>query len=242
MFAHSWRSTTIPACAAPKSALKSLFERTSGAGAGPAYSRLHLRLVSYFRIRFPAEAEALADETIDRLARRLQEGISVENLAAYALGIARFIVLETNARQRKEREAAREIIVRMEPGPEEPDAMLPLLHSCLGSFDADSVRLIMAYYAVDSGVGRIEQRRRLARRLGMSLNALRNRALRIRVALEKSVRAQMAAELGHAPIFSAMQPPRRSHAAELPVRSASAARCNCADWPAAAPRKTFRPW
>jgi DNA-directed RNA polymerase specialized sigma24 family protein len=157
---------------------------------------LHFRLVTYFRIRFPAEAEALADETIDRLARRLQDGTPVKNLAAYALGIARFVVLETNARQRKERDAAREMLQRMELGPDEPDPLLLLLRRCLSGFDADSAQLIMNYYALDPGIDRIEQRRKLARRLGMSRNALRNRALRIRIALEKRLRAQLAQDGG----------------------------------------------
>jgi len=194
MVANGLISTTMPSCDSPSIALEPLFEHTSRCDSSTDYSHLHLRLVTYFRLRFPAEAEALADETIDRLARRLQEGTPVENLAAYALGIARFVVLETNARQRKERDAAREMLLRMELGPDEPDPLLPVLRRCLGNLDADSVQLIMNYYAVDPGIDRIKQRRTLAMRLGMSLNALRNRALRIRIALEKSVRAQLAQE------------------------------------------------
>jgi len=192
MFGHSLSCTTIPPCAAHSTALEPFLERTSRGESSSAYSHLHFRLVTYFRTRFPAEAEALADETIDRLARRLQDGTPVKSLAAYALGIARFVVLETNARQGKERDATREMRLRMELGPDEPDPLLLVLRRCLRSFDADSVQLIMNYYASDPGIDPIEQRRRLARRLGMSLNALRNRALRIRIALEKRLRAQMA--------------------------------------------------
>jgi DNA-directed RNA polymerase specialized sigma24 family protein len=179
--------------AAVSNSFDTLFERLTDRGeAASAYSQLHFRLVTYFRVRFPAEAEALADETLDRLARRLKDGTQVNNVAAFALGIARLIVLEMNARQRRERDAARETLVQLELGPDEPDPVLPLLRRCLRGFDADSVQLIMDYYAADAGADRIEKRQAQARRLGMSLNALRNRALRIRLALEKCVRARLA--------------------------------------------------
>jgi len=161
----------------------------------PEYERLRWRLVTYFRLRFPAEAEALADEAIDRLARRLGDGTPVQNLAAYALGIARLIVFETQTRQRKERDAAREASLRLElQEPEgEPDAALAALGACLEGIGKDAASLILDYYAADSGAARIERRQRLAERVGLSLNALRNRALRIRVSLEECVQARLQA-------------------------------------------------
>jgi hypothetical protein len=58
--------------------------------------------------------------------------------------------------------------------------------------DGDSARLILEYYGVDDGGSRIERRQRLAESFGLTLNALRNRALRTRLALEKCVSARLA--------------------------------------------------
>jgi DNA-directed RNA polymerase specialized sigma24 family protein len=177
--------------------LKALLERLANdSDVAGAYEQLRLRLVTYFRLRFPVEAEALADEAIDRLARRLGDGTQIENPASYALGIARFLVMETAARQRKEGHAAREAMqeIAIQLPDAELDSALPALRTCLGCLDAESAGLILEYYAVDRGAARIERRQQIAGRLGMTLNALRNRALRTRIALEKCVRARLEAE------------------------------------------------
>ena len=174
--------------------LHALFERLAGAGdAAPAYEHLRFRLVTYFRLRFPADAEALADEAIDRLARHLSEGTAVLNLPGFALGIARMLVLETSARQGKERAAAHEavLLAQVDEQEPEPDPAMPALRSCLQSIGAESAAMIVDYYGGDAGGARIARRQALADRLGLSLNALRNRVLRIRIGLEKCVRARL---------------------------------------------------
>jgi DNA-directed RNA polymerase specialized sigma24 family protein len=167
----------------------------AGGDVAPEYERLRLRLVTYFRLRFPADAEALADEAIDRLARRLNDGTPVLNLAGYALGIARLLVLETGARRRKERDAAGEALLEIELDQQEaePDPAMPALRACLEAIGPESAAFILDYYAADTGATRIARRQALAQRSGMSLNALRNRALRIRMGLEKCVRARLQA-------------------------------------------------
>jgi DNA-directed RNA polymerase specialized sigma24 family protein len=165
-----------------------------------AYEQLRMRLVTFFRLSCPVEAEALADEAIDRLGRRLLDGTPVDNLAGYALGIARFLVMEAGARRRKEQDAAREALMNQEGHaflePSEFDPAVPALRGCLSCIDPESARFIMEYYVADGGAARIERRRQLAERMGMTLNALRNRALRTRIALEKCVRARLLAGPG----------------------------------------------
>jgi hypothetical protein len=174
--------------------LQNLLERLAvGGDAAPAYEHLRQRLVTYFRLRFPAEAEALADEAIDRLARRLDDGTPVLSLAGYALGIARLLVLETSARQSKERIAAREAMFEMEMNNQEiaPDPAQPALRKCLEAIGPESATFILDYYGAETGTARIVQRQALAERFGLTLNALRNRALRVRIGLEKCVRARL---------------------------------------------------
>ncbi len=184
--------------------LEALFERLGAdADVAPAYEQLRLRLVTFFRLKFPVDAEALADEAIDRLARRLTDGTEVANLAAYALGIARLLVLEAGTRRRREYQAALDAQLDeqtlcagynpLEQGAS-PDQALPALRACLDALGAQSARLILEYYGADGGAARIERRQRLADRLGMTVNALRNRALRARVALEKCLLARLPAD------------------------------------------------
>jgi DNA-directed RNA polymerase specialized sigma24 family protein len=177
--------------------LESLLQRLAvGTDVASAYEQLRLRLVTFFRLRFPVEAEALADEAIDRLARRINDGTQIDNPAGYALGIARFLALEAAARQRKESHAAREALLDMELNTceAEADPALPALRACLEAMDRDSARLIVEYYVADDGGSRIARRQRLAESLGLTPNALRNRALRSRLALEKCVSARLERE------------------------------------------------
>src|ERR1700691_908889 len=145
---------TEEAPAARAGPLNNLLDRLAAGGdVAPAYERLRLRLVTYLRLRFPADAETLADEAIDRLARRLDDGVPVANLAGYALGIARLLVLETGTRQRKERDVGREVMMQMKLNQQEaePDPAMPALRACLESVGSESAALILEYYAADAG-------------------------------------------------------------------------------------------
>jgi DNA-directed RNA polymerase specialized sigma24 family protein len=187
------QSTAVPERSAP---LEVLLQRLAASGqAAPDYERLRFRLITYFRLRFPADAEALADQALDRLAVRLKDGTAVQNLAGYALGIARLMVLETATRKHKEREAAYETRrqIELQENAGEPDPSAPALRACLDTLGAESAGLILEYYADSSGGARIKRRQRLAEHTGLTLNALRNRALRIRDRLERCVRARLQA-------------------------------------------------
>src|SRR5580692_9915969 len=62
--------------------------------AGLRYEKLRTRLIAFFLRRMLPAPEDLADETINRLARRLFEGEQVASIEAYALGIARYVLKE----------------------------------------------------------------------------------------------------------------------------------------------------
>ena len=65
-----------------------LLRRLGGDGAqGPAYETLRRRLIRFFRVYAPAEADELADVSLDRLARKIHEGTEVLNVPLYALGL-----------------------------------------------------------------------------------------------------------------------------------------------------------
>ena len=172
-----------------------LLQRLGGDGAeGPAYETLRGRLIRFFRIYAPAEADELADVTLDRLARKIHEGTEVVNVPLYALGIARMVLHETRARGARRRvlEADPTLIPDEDDAPAaaEVESALAALSECLDAAGGEARTLILDYYGAD-GAERIATRQRLAGARGISLNALRNRALRLREALEDCVRARL---------------------------------------------------
>ncbi len=76
-------------------------------GAEPAerYEALRWRLVRLFTWERCGEPEALADEALDRLARRVTEGEAIERLESYLFGIARMLLREEAARAVRQRRA-----------------------------------------------------------------------------------------------------------------------------------------
>jgi DNA-directed RNA polymerase specialized sigma24 family protein len=164
-----------------------------GGSAERAYERLHRRVVIFFQLHLPVESEALTDIVMDRLARRVDEGTQIANLSLYALGIARLVLHEARARLAQQRAAWSDPTLSNDDPPENDDdaEALAALERCLGRLGKRDAELILAYYNGD-GARRIATRRELAATLKIAMNALRNRALRMREALEKCVRDRLA--------------------------------------------------
>jgi DNA-directed RNA polymerase specialized sigma24 family protein len=175
--------------------LQTLLERlrADSASGGFGYEQLRRRLILFFRQREPIDAETLADEALDRLARRLDEGVQINHPAPYAFGIAKLMLFEANARRL--RQEARFDEPENQPAMIEDDdaidpALVRALRICLRSMDRRGSELMLAYYR-DDDARRIKTRRNLAEKLGVTVNTLRNRVLRLRAALETCVRARM---------------------------------------------------
>lgn len=153
------------------------------------YEVIRQKLIRYFEWRSIAAADEYADETINRVARRIDEGQQVENLSGYFYGVARMVHKEAL----KERDRAP---VAMDDAPQtvrqqisehvEPDPRVICLDRCLESLPPDNGRLIIDYYQEERRA-KIELRQELADSLNIPLNALRIRAHRIRVSLEKCI-------------------------------------------------------
>ena len=175
-----------------------LLDRLSvdGDDGATGYEDLRRRLIAFFRHHVPAEAETLSDVALDRLARRMGEGVEVDDARLYALGIARNVLLEARARiAQHERAMADPTFAASDADADEADpATLAALRRCLGRIGPERARLIVDYYEGD-GARRIQTRRRLAATLDIALNTLRNRALRLREELEDCVRRRLAARL-----------------------------------------------
>jgi DNA-directed RNA polymerase specialized sigma24 family protein len=158
--------------------------------AGALYNRHRQRLVQYFTWERAFDPETLADDVIDRVARRLHEGEVIPRVGAYFLGVARLVALEERRRAEQTgarlREYSRQVRRQAPAGAGETQLALSCLDRCLARLSPDRRALILEYYGGDPRT-RIAARQRLAERFGVQPGALRNRALRLRENLERCV-------------------------------------------------------
>src|SRR5215468_1188617 len=62
--------------------------------AGEKYETLRLGLIRFFEWRGASTPVEHADETLDRVARKLHQGEEIRDLPAFVAGVARFVFLE----------------------------------------------------------------------------------------------------------------------------------------------------
>ena len=156
--------------------------------AGEHYLETRAKLVRFFEWRGCPFPEDHADETINRVARRLVEGEKILNPAGYYFGVARMLVLEINKESIRQQQALREL-----PGStitsdqsDESEPRIDRLRQCLQRLSPDARELILQYYHGEKSV-KLDCRKKLAERFGVPINTLRMRALRIRENLQRSV-------------------------------------------------------
>lgn len=145
------------------------------------YLALRKNLVRFFEVRGCPTADEAADEVLNRLARNLENGRVIENLNTYALGIARF--LASDLRKLSAMQISTEFIdvadVPQDDEQFERERKLNFLQKLLGELPKESRYLIVNYYQGDRRE-KINNRRKMAKELGISPCSLRNRAARIR--------------------------------------------------------------
>ena len=162
------------------------------AQAAEKYEELRLKLVKCFGWKGCPESDAdmLADETLDRVAAKLAQGIEIQSLNAYACEILRFVWLEYS-RKRKEASYGDDLPeIAVAPDiPDEPDVRLSCLKSCLAEVTSNEIdrALIIGYYDTEAGEKNKNQRRNLAEKLNLTMNTLKVKACRLRERLEKCI-------------------------------------------------------
>jgi len=169
---------------------------------GEKYLELRRRLVLYFDRRNCLTADDLADETLSRVGQKLQEKGEITDLspAHYCYVIAKFVFLEHIRRAEHSHARLEEVSAPGRRGvalPEQPppdlasaggEQMLDCLDRCLKKLPRADGDLILDYYQGEQRE-KIQRRRQIAARLGLSANALSIRACRIRAKLEACVRS-----------------------------------------------------
>jgi len=159
--------------------------------AGEKYEDLRRTLLRFFEWRGAPFPEEQTDETFDRIARKLNEGIEIANIGGYCYEVARLVCLEAFKGHESRRTPLEEI--KLEPAAAdlteetaEKEQRLSCLDDCLRVLPTDSREMITAYYS-DEKRGRIDRRQALADGLGLRREALANRAQRVRDKLEQCV-------------------------------------------------------
>ena len=154
------------------------------------YEQLRRTLVRFFDWRGGWPPDECADETLDRLARKLQD-VVVDNIRQYARGIARLVLLERRRHlvaslTDADANLAAARAATPADGPDDAERLRDCFDRCLDGFPDSSRALVIDYYA-EERTGKIVNRRRLASTLGLSDNALRSRVQRLRDRLEQCV-------------------------------------------------------
>jgi DNA-directed RNA polymerase specialized sigma24 family protein len=166
---------------------------------GGKYLEMRRRLAAYFDRKNCLSADELADETLARVAQKLEEKGAIEGLspAHYCYVTAKFVFLEYLRHAKQDQICLEELGSSVRPGatgkplPDtalEDKRLLDCLDRCLKKLSLVDSGLILDYYQGE-GQEKIQRRRQLGARLGLSANALTIRACRIRAKVEECVSA-----------------------------------------------------
>ena len=159
--------------------------------AGEKYESIRLKLMRYFLWCGVVSPDVETDETINRVARKIQEGENISNLNAYIYGVAKNVYSEWLKKQSRNQQMSEDEnqIEAPEPEEEDPDAVQrrTCLDSCLQNLAEQSRVVIIEYYHFEKK-DKSKHRKELASKQGVTPNALRINVHRIRLNLEACVR------------------------------------------------------
>jgi DNA-directed RNA polymerase specialized sigma24 family protein len=156
--------------------------------AGEKYEQIRLGLVRFFQWRGCPFSEDHADETINRVAKKLGDGEQIRDLYTYVYGVARMLVLEILKESAKQQATLNSMALR-QPDQGELDSLqsrAECLRLCLDKLPLESREMILKYYQGEKR-SKIESRRKLAETFAVPPNVLRNRAYRLRERLQACV-------------------------------------------------------
>lgn len=159
--------------------------------AAQRYEKLRDKLIRLFTWRGCVDAPQLADETLNRVAKRIKRDQQVQQkIEAFVLGVAHKVYLEVLRQHRKHQHAASEIRARPADllAREMTSPQLVQLEHCIMELPKNDRDLILAYYrhSID---GTIAARKKLGQKLGLSEGNLRIKVFRIRNQLEQQMQA-----------------------------------------------------
>ena len=152
--------------------------------AGVRYESIRKRLIKIFVCRGSATPEELADATINRVALKLPEIFETYtgDPARYFCGVASNIFLESLRKEKAPKIATAKAV----PPDEDEQRDYACLERCIEKLSGLERDLVLSYYQQEKHA-KIDNRKKLAERLGLGMNALRIRACHIRAGLRDCV-------------------------------------------------------
>lgn len=166
--------------------------------AGEKYETIRQSLIQVFLWRGCSDAEDLADETINRVANKVEDVAEtyVGDPARYFYGVANMLVKEVRKAQPQSAPLAEamslpdESVWRDHADPEN-EHYLEALNRCINKLSEADQNLILTYYQW-RGQARIDNRKKLATELNLPPVFLRMRVHRIRLRLKKCIKEELA--------------------------------------------------
>jgi DNA-directed RNA polymerase specialized sigma24 family protein len=144
--------------------------------AGRKYVALRRKLVKFLGLWGCNRPEDQADEAMGRTAGKIGGGAAIGNLNGYALGVARLVYKENVREEISQRTAMRRRPAEAGMDGAEEERRRNCYRRCLNRLSADDQDLIVSYYRGRTAPDRDQ----LAEQMGLTLNALRVSAFRIR--------------------------------------------------------------
>lgn len=143
------------------------------------FEELRRTIERFFDWRGASAPAECADDVLDRMSRRLAGGEVIESPRAFAYAVARLVWLEQQRPSRR--------LVPLDAVPEpaaiatasDDSPRLTCLDRCLDTLTPDARALILRYYA-HARREKVEDHTAIARELGITRQALHNRAQRLR--------------------------------------------------------------
>lgn len=159
--------------------------------AAEKYIALRSRLERFFEWRDCENVEELTDIVFDRVSKKISEGEIIENVEAYSVTVAKFVLMENRRnvlRNEELNENSAEIISENETeNNESKEKQIKCLQECLSKFPTDKKKLLIEYFDTDEKT-LIPKRKSLSKKMGINLNSLRIRVSRLKSKLEECVK------------------------------------------------------
>jgi DNA-directed RNA polymerase specialized sigma24 family protein len=153
--------------------------------AAQKYEKIRFRLIKIFTARGCPIADELADETIDRVTEKIDQLKETYegDRALYFYAVGKNVLSEYFRKPVAEELSP---TLAQDDGQEEDSDRLKCLRTCLQTLTNDQSLLILSYYEKEKNA-KIEQRKVLAERLGVSSEVLRIKIFRLKSSLQKCV-------------------------------------------------------
>lgn len=163
------------------------------AAAAKKYEHTRRALIRFFESRGCHTPDEQADRTIDRVAKRIDEGANlwVDEPVMYFYGVAKHVLQEYFRRQSGSWQRALYV-------PDDAESLhrrYDCMGRCLDALPADSRALLVDYCSAEKRE-KERVRQMLAEKLGVTINTLRLRVHRLREQLARCVRGCMAENEG----------------------------------------------